>query len=206
MSESNDEKENSVDCYAAGDRQFMEWGQRLRAQLLAPLLSVLLYFGVTANHLTIISLAFGLCFLPLFFLHRELAFLSLLLHIVFDGIDGPLARARGTASSRGSFTDTACDQVVVFVTTATFIEADLLSNHAGLIYVFAYTVVVGFSMVRNALAIPYSWLVRPRFLVYLAAAVEWYLFAGVLSVVVWICNALLVWKVVSGFANIRKSL
>lgn len=42
----------------------------------------------------------------------------------------------------------------------------LMSLVAGGAYVSVYTVVVLFAMARNTLRIPYSWLVRPRFVVY----------------------------------------
>ena len=45
------------------------------------------------------------------------------------------------------------------------IATDYAGIWAGGLYVFFYTMVVIFAMVRSALAIPYSWLVRPRFII-----------------------------------------
>lgn len=197
---------DTVDCYAAGDRAFMQWGQQLRHQLLAPILRLLIALNVTANHLTCASLAAGFAFAWLFPIDRALGFFALALHVVLDGIDGPLARAKGTASKRGSFTDTAADQLVVLLSALVFIQEGMLGVVPGMIYVFAYTIAVGFSMVRNALGIPYSWLVRPRFVVYLWAIVEAYFFPETLSIIVWIANCLLAWKVWTGFQKIRQRL
>ena len=41
-----------IDCYAAGDRAFMLWGQSLRAYLLQPLLYWLNKLGCTPNYLS----------------------------------------------------------------------------------------------------------------------------------------------------------
>ena len=43
---------HKVDCYGAGDRGFMLWGQNLRANLLQPLLQRLDRLGCTPNHLS----------------------------------------------------------------------------------------------------------------------------------------------------------
>ena len=58
-------------------------------------------------------------------------------------LDGPLARFRGEASSRGSFTDTMADQLVVTVTAVTDVHAGFASAWAGGLYLFFYAAVVG---------------------------------------------------------------
>jgi len=74
------------------------------------------------------------------------------------------------------------------------------------LYLFFYTLVVIFAMVRNALAIPYSWLVRPRFLVYAWFPVEVYLWPGSLDSLLWIVSLLLALKTLSGFLRIRSRI
>lgn len=206
VTEKNEENSETVDCYSAGDRRFMEWGQRIRQNILARLLVALTRLGVTADHLTVIALVFGCLAASLLFYAPAVALCALFLHVLFDGLDGPLARHQNRDSKRGSFTDTASDQLVVLITTLSFMLLGILSNAAGLFYVFSYTIVVGFSMVRNALNIPYSWLVRPRFVVYFWAMIELYWLPGTLEYVVWFFNALLVWKTWTGFVRIRRRL
>lgn len=95
-----------------------------------------------------------------------LGLVLLLVHVLLDGIDGPLARSTGTASKKGSFTDTASDQIVVFAVMLALVSMNAAGAAAAMVYVFSYTVVVGFAIIRNRLNIPYSWLIRPRFIVY----------------------------------------
>jgi hypothetical protein len=73
-------------------------------------------------------------------------------------------------------------------------------------YLFFYSVLVLFAMARNAMEIPYSWLVRPRFFVFLAIPVDLYLWPGSMDVLLWIVSALLAWKVLTGFVKIRNRL
>lgn len=196
-----------INCYSGGEGGFMEWSQRIRGGFLRALLEWLSARGVRAGHLTLLSLLAGLAFCPVFLWGWPAAAFGLLFaHVLLDGLDGPLARFRGSASNRGSFTDTMADQVVVTATTLTMIHAGHASAWAGGSYVFFYTVVVGFSFVRNALAVPYSWLVRPRFLVFGWFVMEHALWPGSLDMVLWIMTVLLAAKGLTGFVKIRKRI
>lgn len=196
----------TADCYSGGERAWMLRTQRARAIVLAPLLRALTRARIGPDAVTLASLALGLAFAPLYFVSLPAALAALALHVVLDGVDGPLARHLGRASRRGSFTDTTVDQVVVTVSTAALVHAGHVGAAAGTLYVFVYAAVVAFAMVRNALDVPYSWLVRPRFVVYAWIAVERYAWAGSLGPVVWLCTTLLALKLVSGFVRLRRRL
>jgi phosphatidylglycerophosphate synthase len=196
-----------ITCYAADEAGFMGRSQALRARFLSPLLGVLHGWRVTADHLTLLSLLAGVAFCPVFLWGSPAAALGLLLlHVVLDGLDGPLARFTGRASDRGSVTDTAADQLVVTASTLTLLHAGHAGAWSGGLYLFLYGVVVLFAFVRNALAVPYAWLVRPRFVVYAWIPVELHLWPGTLDPLLWALTALLAAKAVSGFVRIRRSL
>ncbi|MBI2425870.1 MAG: CDP-alcohol phosphatidyltransferase family protein [Candidatus Hydrogenedentes bacterium] len=195
-----------VDCYSEGERAFMAAGQRARARVLFPLLFVLASARVKPDQLTFLSLLAGLLFCPAWFYSLPLAWTCLVLHVVLDGMDGPLARHLGIASNKGSFTDTMSDQVVITATTAAMIAANLAEPLPGLLYVTLYTAVVLFAFMRNQLNAPYSWLVRPRFYVYVWMTVEVYGLPGTLNYVLWIASGLLFVKLLSGFVRIREKL
>ena len=61
-------------------------------------------------------------------------------------------------------------------------------------------------MVRNALSIPYRWLLRPCFLVYAAIPVDIYLIDGILDMVVPLVLASLLWTSFIGFRSIHRVL
>lgn len=202
-----DEPKPKVTCYSGGEGRFMQVTQALRGWLFGPLLGLLAQLKIRPNHLTLLSLLAGLAFCPVFlWVSKGTAFALLIAHVLLDGLDGPLARFTGTASNQGSFTDTTSDQVVVAFTTVTMIYAGHASVWAGGLYLFFYTMVVIFAMVRNALAIPYAWLVRPRFLVYAAFPVEVHLWRGSLNLLLWAVTVLLAIKMLTGFLRIRKSI
>lgn len=196
-----------VNCYSDREGPFMDWSQACRGLLLQPLLVRLARFGMQANHVTFLSLVAGIAFCPVFLWgSKPLAFLLLLSHALLDGLDGPLARFRGTASNQGSFTDTMADQVVVTMSTATMIHAGYAGVWPGALYLFFYAVVVGFALVRNALAAPYSWLFRPRFLIFAWFLAEVYWWPGSLNWALWIASGILAIKTLTGFFSIRKRI
>jgi phosphatidylglycerophosphate synthase len=198
--------ERKVTCYSEGEQRAMDASQRWRGRFFEPFLSGCATLGIRPGHLTALSLVMGAAFCPVFFWSVPGALVLLALHVLLDGLDGPLARHLGTASNRGSFTDSTADQIVVALTTITLIHAGHVSAIAGGLYCFLYTVVVVFAMVRNALNVPYSWVVRPRFAVYMWFIVELYAWPGSLTWVLWIFSALLGLKMATGFFSIRRSM
>ncbi|MBN1591515.1 MAG: CDP-alcohol phosphatidyltransferase family protein [Pirellulales bacterium] len=197
---------NTIDCYSAGERAAMVLGQKLRARFLAPVVDRLASARVTADHVTLLSTFVGLAFCPLYLWAKPAAFAALAAHVLLDGLDGPLARRSGTAGRRGSLTDSMADQVVIAATTLTLMSQGDVGTAAGGCYVFLYTVVVLFAMARNALGIPYRWLVRPRFFVYAWMPVAIYAWPGTLDYVLWVLNAMLGLKMASGFMQLRQRL
>jgi len=202
------DSEPSADCYSAGEREAMEWFQKLRGWLLGPLLTLLDRWGTTQNHVTLLSTLVGLSFCPLYFWSKPAAFIAIGLHVILDGIDGSLARHLGVESRKGSLTDSMADMVVVVGTTVTLMATPqhVIGVYAGGLYIFLYTMVMVFAMVRNALRIPFSWVVRPRFFVYGWFIVETYFWHGTIDYVVWGFNLLLAIETLTGFFKIRRKV
>jgi phosphatidylglycerophosphate synthase len=173
---------------------------------LRPFLRCLSRWDIRADAITLCSLAAGLLFIPLFPHHPALAMIAVAVHVLLDGVDGPLARFQGTASRRGSFTDTVTDQCVLAGVVLSLTNAGSLSVWTGGAFLFAYTLVVAFAMVRNALGAPYSWLIRPRFLLYAAIPVQWETSAAVLEGLTICLTAILGFKAFTGCRAIRRAL
>lgn len=197
------------DCYSRDERAWMEFGQRGRRWLLGPLLGCLSDLGVKPDGITIFSGIMGLAFVPLWLAHQSNAALACLLaHVLLDGLDGPLARYQARASARGSFTDTFVDQLVVTLVMLAWMmtyPSNMNIATAG-IYTYLYSVVVAMAMVRNSLAIPFSWLVRPRFFVFSSIALDAWMGTDWTMYVLVVCDLLLAMKLGSGFLKLRGKL
>lgn len=197
------------DCYSDGERGWMEYGQRLRGQLLGPMLEWLTRCKMKPDMVTLLSGLFGVAFLPLWLLpNRIAASAALILHVALDGLDGPLARHQGVASPRGSFTDSFTDQCVVTAVMIAWMigQPTAVSIGLGTLYVFLYSLVVSMAMVRNALQIPYSWLVRPRFFIFGAIVLESMGIPWLTVPVLSVGTLLLAVKTISGFCRLRAQI
>lgn len=195
------------DCYSSGERGWMEYGQRMRARSLGPLLKAMTRVGIKPDLITLLSGLAGLAFVPLWLAgYRAPAICFLLLHCLLDGLDGPCARYQGVASPRGSFTDTFTDQIVVTAVTVAWMidRSGPWAIGIGGVYIFLYTLVVAMAMVRNALAVPYSWLVRPRFFFFAALALEACGIGWITHATLLLACVLLGVKAISGFFRLRQ--
>ncbi len=187
----------------------MEYGQRVRGWWLGPTLELMTRAGVSPDLVTLLSGICGVAFAPLWLYgFPGLALLGLGLHCALDGLDGPLARYQQRASPRGSFTDTFTDQVVVTAVAVAWMiqHSNAWAIGLGGCYIFLYTLVVAMAMVRNALAVPYTWLIRPRFFMFAALALEWLGLVWVSYATIAACNILLLTKAASGFVKLRSQL
>ncbi len=195
-----------VSVYSAGEQAIMDMSQQLRGQIFIRLLRTCVQCGITPNQLTYLSLGMGIAFCGLFGISPAIALPLLALHVLLDGLDGPLARYTGKASNQGSFTDSTADQLVVAFSTITLMHAGVIGVLPGGLYLFLYTLVVVFAMIRSSLAIPYKWVVRPRFVVYSWFLIEIYVWPGSIDYLLWMFTLLLGVAALSGFSTIRTKL
>ncbi|MCP3929669.1 MAG: CDP-alcohol phosphatidyltransferase family protein [Bacteroidetes bacterium] len=199
-------KEKS-DCYSAGDRKLMELSQELRGIFLLPFLKILTGLRLRPNHITYLSLLCGwIASFLIFISEYNSALFLLLIHVILDGIDGPLARHQDISSNAGSFIDTLVDQIVIASIAIVLMEKGILGVFPGGVYIFVYTAVITFSMVRNAIKIPYLWMLRPRFLVYLWLVLEFTILPNTINWIVWLCNIFLIINFQDGFRQLKKNI
>jgi phosphatidylglycerophosphate synthase len=202
----SEDKIDKADVYSANERAWMIRTQQARAKLFAPFLRTLGAYNVTPDHITFLSLLCGLAFCPIIFYHPPTAFALLALHVFLDGFDGPLARHLDTDSPKGSFTDSMADQAVITATTITLMYSGMIDILPGALYLITYTVVVLFAMARNVMNDPYSWLVRPRFYIYIWFVVETYWLPGTIDYLLWGFSAIMGLKVLTGYIGIRRNM
>lgn len=209
------------DCYSEGERALMGAWQSRKQRWLAPLLRGLTRAGISPDQVSVVSALFGIAFVPIYLgvpgaIGLALAHLLLFLHLLIDGVDGPLARHQGCASAAGSFTDTCIDQLVVAITALAYGMAESCGR-AGLApltastYAILYTAAVSLAMARNAYGVPYRFLLRPRNFVFGLMWFDAYGWWGPLSPwlvegTVWAFNLTLGVSVMTGCIALRRAL
>ena len=199
------EKDNN-DCYAAQERAVMVWWQNVRETCLSGLLKRMDNKGVTPNRVTLLSFTFGLIAAICLPFNQPLALVLLFIHLLLDGLDGPLARYQNTASASGSMTDSMADQTIITFVLIALMVMNVVGKLTGGLCIFFYTLVVIFAMIRNRMKIPYSFLIRPRIVLYSWLVLEFSYLPGTMPYLVWSCNIVLIIHTIRGFFKIRESI
>ncbi len=141
--------------------------QRQRQRLFAPLFSLFTRVNITPLFLTAVGLLCGLIAAILVPFHLRWSAIFLLLHLLFDMMDGSYARYEKTASDKGAFLDIASDMIVILALALALIFTRALHPVIGAAFLFVYLVLVIFLIARNQMNIPapFSLRMRPVFYV-----------------------------------------
>lgn len=160
--------------YSGFEEHWQTAFHRIKAQQLAPLLRLLTRLRITAMHVSILSASLTWIGLFLALARGEFVFfvLFLALHLLLDGLDGPLARHQRTENLGGTLIDALCDHSGI-VATSVFIATILPSlASAALWFAMLYTAVVALSILLTLRGRRPFFVIRPRLYLYGAIAAD----------------------------------
>lgn len=202
-----DKAKNFINNYSRMDLSFRPDWSKWRSKHFDDLLAFLDKKRITANQITAISAFIGILgAICLWHSWMGLALFLLCLHLVGDTLDGPLAKYTYTDSNKGGFTDVCADQIVLIAVIFALLDTQRVAPLAGCFFILGHTIIVGFAMVRNAMGIPYKWLIHPRIFLYINIFAEHYFLPGTLQYLVYIFNGIFILRITTGFMHIRKEL
>ncbi|MCA9177085.1 MAG: CDP-alcohol phosphatidyltransferase family protein [Planctomycetales bacterium] len=210
----------NLNYFAENEQASQEQFKQHRDRAFSGVVALLVRCNVTPDMLSFVSMLMLAPFGYLVINSPEpgvvaIASLFLLLHVLLDGLDGPLARRLGTAGSAGAFVDMCCDHGGMIIVTWLVSAAGLIDGTIGNIYVATYTVAVVFIISLNILGSPLRFVLRSKYLFYiLIGGLGWAGARGWLQPPVWIwldyalvafslANA---WICCVGFFRIRRAL
>jgi len=145
----------------------MHGWQGRRDRALAPVVTALLAMGVRANHITLLGLACAMAGAVLLLDHPGAASVAVVVHLLLDGLDGPVARAQQTPSS--PLLDHVGDAAVAGVIACG------ASLRFGIPLWIPLVVLITYAL--SALLVAQSkssvyWVLRPRIVIYFAIGVD----------------------------------
>ncbi|MBN2112121.1 CDP-alcohol phosphatidyltransferase family protein [Candidatus Woesearchaeota archaeon] len=177
-----------------------------RTKWFNPIARFLAKAGITADIVSIIG--FLMIFGFVYFIERNpiAAIIFIILHIVIDGIDGTVARVTGKDGNRGAFLDIICDHSGIFVATAGLIYYGLVNGVIGLVYIYLYTIMIIFTIIRNVMKTSPKIVLRTKYYVYLLYGVYAFTSRNYLNEAMIIFSAIMIISVYNDFLAIRKKL
>ncbi len=161
--------------------------------------------GVTADMLTVTSLIFGLISAVLIVFNLLIAAMFIMIHLVFDFLDGGLARYKNKETLEGMFTDSTSDLVVVVAITAgmTF---NIINGALAVIYIFLYIGEYILAFTRNHINVPVKISLRPRLIVFSFLIIYGVFGYNFVSEIVLLCSSGMLINFINNCLVIKKAL
>ena len=169
--------------YSEDEERVLRPWQQVRQFFLTPLAALLSRLGISPDMLSFTSVGLGIGFCLLAPFQFTLAFWLLVASVICDGLDGVEARLKRTNTTRGSFTDMFCDQLVVAFSTAGMAWKGSINPVLAILFVYVYTALVIFLALHRMLQVSSRWIVRPsRMLLYIAIGLDFFFSVNLLNI------------------------
>ncbi|HEX9664827.1 MAG TPA: CDP-alcohol phosphatidyltransferase family protein [Patescibacteria group bacterium] len=136
-------------------------GRKIREVILKPFLTVLVKAGISAN---LISTAKIVLMAPFFYLVDKNLFWAgamLIIALMLDGLDGPLARLAREQSDRGKFFDLLSDHIIYSVEILAVIYLGLVDGLTGAYQIFIIAVIYLLAIIKKNEQLKSDWLISP---------------------------------------------
>ena len=179
---------------------------RLRDSLFSPLVKVLTFFKVHPDMISLFGLLSMLGFIYFVTSNIYIALLFVVIHIVFDGIDGPLARYRNMASDGGAFTDICVDQIGLVIAILTLMYFSMIVPFWAAFYLATYILMIVFLVVLNYKNSGVKYVIRSKYLFYIMLFVDAYFQTDYMPLFLMIFSIYMVMLSLYLFKKIRCSL
>ena len=135
--------------------------QNMRDNLFNPISRILTKLKITANLLSNFKI---IIFLPCLFLlskNPKLAFLFLLVSLITDMLDGPLARYQKKQSDKGKFVDTFGDYIIYLLVILSLIYFNLFNSNILVYHLFVFPLIAILSTIKNQEFTKTDWIIKP---------------------------------------------
>ncbi|MFH0770792.1 MAG: CDP-alcohol phosphatidyltransferase family protein [Candidatus Peregrinibacteria bacterium] len=160
-----------INTFSAREASYQSAFGAWRQRAFSPLLKAFDAAGVSPDTLSVLGIAV-MMLLPLGFTHAPVwCVVAYLLHLLFDGLDGSLARHRGTVSPRGAYLDVVVDHSSLIVTVLTLQWFGIGKPFWVSLYTICYLILVVHFVLMNVRGNPPTFpVVRTKYLLFLLTA------------------------------------
>ncbi|MCC6158666.1 MAG: CDP-alcohol phosphatidyltransferase family protein [Deltaproteobacteria bacterium] len=191
------------------ERPYFRRMSEFRYELFGFFLRPLARRGVRPNHITAASFLTVLVGFPLFYGAGRYgaAFAALAVHILLDGLDGPLAKIVGKKNTaQGALMDMSNDVtgIVIVVFTVSFFGP--VPWFLGTVYAVTYLYLTIFAVAQNLLDLRYAYVVKTKYTVYVLLVVWWLTGVDLVSPVTALATVYMGVSAFFGFVRVTRAL
>jgi len=199
-------KKESLNYFSESEKGSVKRFEGYRTKILLPICRLLSKAGITADAISYVGFFSLAGFIYYVESNPLLACLFIFIHVILDGLDGPLSRYCGTDGDSGALTDILVDHTGMIVVVLTLIFFGLVNPFWAALYMFLYTLMIIFVIVRNKLGIPIKYVVRSKYFLYLVYLYWAITGTNVLSEAIIIFTILMIPEILISYFKIKKVL
>lgn len=193
-----------LNYFSSSEHRTIYGVQGVRDKIFFPVSKFLSFVGINADMVSLIG--FGMLGFFIYFLQSApyLACIFLLLHVLVDAFDGPLARYQKKDGDGGALVDIICDHTGMVVVVVSLVCYKLINPAISIIYVYVYTLMIVATVVRNRLGQPPRFVFRSKYYLYMLFGL--WIFAGVnyINFFLGLFVLLMLPSLVGGFIALRR--
>ncbi|HPQ71367.1 MAG TPA: CDP-alcohol phosphatidyltransferase family protein [bacterium] len=161
----NPRPQHKLHYFGADEEEYVQRIADRRTKLIRPLAMLFVRRNVRSDSLTLFSfLLVPLVFFPLFGLKQYIwCWIVLTLHILLDGLDGPVARLGRYASDKGALSDILNDITGMVVVMLTAMQFGFAYPMAGGLYIATYLYMIIMIIARNIMEMPFKVVFKSKY-------------------------------------------
>ena len=200
-------KKRYADFISPLERKIKESVGKRFGKLIEPLLKLLVKLNISPDIISYSSAFFGLTSTVFLWVNLVTSGFLLIISTILDTIDGALARyINHTTTFKGAITDCFTDQITVSAMTLGLILKKIINPLFGSICLLLYPILIIFSIIKNFLKIPSSYILRPRLLIYALFLLYAFTSINLLNYVLGPIALILGYQIIRDFYQLRSYL
>jgi len=153
--------------FSADEQKMYLWFRNAKDRFLMPLSCFLAKRRIKPDMLSLSGLLMMPFFVYFFSYNPWIAFFFLILNLLFDGLDGSVARVLQTPSAKGEFTDKAVDYFCFAIVYLSFVYFGLLSPFWSAVLLLNYAVMQSLVIFGQMMDVKLFPILRPKLVIYL---------------------------------------
>ncbi|MBU0667894.1 CDP-alcohol phosphatidyltransferase family protein [Patescibacteria group bacterium] len=153
--------------FSEDEQKYYLWYRNAKDGILLPISRFLAARHVTPNTLSYMGLLMMPFFVYCFAYNPWIAFFFLIINLLFDALDGSVARVMKKESAKGEFTDKAVDYASFAVVYFTFLYFGLFSPFWAAVLLLNYAIMQSLIIFGQMMEVKLFPILRPKMIIYL---------------------------------------
>lgn len=163
-----------LNYFSESERKSIKRFAQFRDKSLLPIIKLLDVLKFTPDSLSLLSLLVLSGFI--YFANKNIyyALIFVVIHVIFDSLDGGLARYQKSASNKGAIFDIVVDQTAMVIGVLTLIYFSMIDPFWSAFYMVSYIIMITFLVLLNALKNPVRYIIRTKYFFFIILFIDAY--------------------------------